>query len=131
MLTTGAAVTPSTVIPKNAKNLIVQSKVSKIINWASSADPNYRKPRLIVAAPDISLLESIDSNFSGTNEYTLSYVEGSFRDGVAMTADLAECNVTQSFLPLSATSSGDLIMSFRSPSNKFDNVEIKIVGYTI
>ena len=131
MLSTGAAATPNTVIPKNAKNLIVQSKVSKIIEYGTPAGANFRQPRLIVAAPDISLLGDISENFTSVYEYTLSYVEGSFRDSFLMTSDLAESNVTQSFLPLSATSSGDLIMSFRSPPNRFDTVEIKIVGYTI
>jgi len=131
MLTTGVSATPYTVIPSTAKNLIVQSRVSKIINWANPAEPNYRKPRLVVAAPNISLLETTNQNFPGTNEYTLSYIQGSFRDTFIMTPELALCAVTQMFLPLSATNTGDLIMSFRSPPNKFDTVEIKILGYTI
>lgn len=128
MLTTGVAATPNTVIPSNAKNLIVQSRVSKVLD--ATAGTTFRQPRLIVSAPDISLLEAIDSNFAGTYESTVSYVKGNYRDST-MSNDLAECNVTQTFLPLSSTNTGALITAFRSPANRFDTVEIKVLGYTI
>jgi microcystin-dependent protein len=129
MLTTGVAATPNTVIPGNAKNLIVQSRVTKILDWPAGA--TYRQPRLIVSSPDIALLESINANFAGVHENTVSFVRGNWRDNIAMSNDLSECSVTQTFLPLSATNTGALITAFRSPPSRFDTVEIKILGYTI
>jgi len=119
---------PATTIPINAKNLIVESRVTKFNEVL--ADPTQsRLPRLIVSAPKESLLTAGNPRLVGSTEYTVSYVKGF--DGPGLNPKTPECNVSQVFLPLSTTESGDLVISFRSPVNYSDAVVLRVVGYTI
>jgi microcystin-dependent protein len=120
---------PSTAIPSNAKNLIIESRVTKFNeNVHPSVGPS-RTPRLIVSAPDIGLLDPTNPRLVASTEYTVSYVKGF--DGPNINPGTPECNVSQVFLPLSASPTGDLIMSFRSPVNFSDAVVLRVVGYTL
>lgn len=128
-LTTGIA-SPSTIIPSNAKNLIIESRVTKYKEDGTLVPVDARKqPRIIVSAPDIGLLDPTNPRLITSTEYTVSYVKGF--DGPTAAPATPECNVSQVFLPLSATSTGDLVMSFRSPANYSDAVVLRVVGYTI
>ena len=118
---------PATTIPSNAKNLIIESRVTKFNEVGPT--PSYT-PRLIVSAPDISLLDPTNPRLVTSTEYTVSYVKG-FDGPLPARPGTPECNVSQVFLPLSATSTGDLVMSFRSPVNFSDAVVLRVVGYTI
>ena len=115
--------TPSTTIPSNAKNLIIESRVTKF-NETGTPQPNT--PRIIVSAPNISLLDPANPRFTASTEYTVSYVRGSNSVG-----NPPECDVSQVFLPLSANNLGHLVMSFRSPVCNSDAVVLRVVGYTI
>ena len=117
---------PSTVIPSNAKNLIIESRVTKFNEVGPT--PSYT-PRLIVSAPNESLLTVGNPRLVGSTEYTVSYVKGF--DGPNLNPKTPECNVSQVFLPLSASPTGDLVMSFRSPVNFSDAVVLRVVGYTL
>jgi microcystin-dependent protein len=121
-LTEGIA-TPSTTIPSNAKNLIIESRVTKF-NETGTAQSNT--PRIIVSAPNISLLDPTNPRLTASTEYTVSYVRGSNSIG-----NPPECDVSQVFLPLSANNLGHLVMSFRSPVCNSDAVVLRVVGYTI
>lgn len=128
-LTAGIA-SPSTIIPSNAKNLIIESRVTKFKEDGNAVPVDARKqPRIIVSAPDIGLLDPTNPRLITSTEYTVSYVKGF--DGPTIAPATPECNVSQVFLPLSATSTGDLVMSFRSPVNYSDAVVLRVVGYTI
>lgn len=121
---------PATTIPSNAKNLIIESRVTKFKEDGIAIPETARKqPRLIVSAPDVSLLDPTNPRLVTSTEYTVSYVKGF--DGPTIAPATPECNVSQVFLPLSATSTGDLVMSFRSPVNYSDAVVLRVVGYTI
>lgn len=121
---------PSTTIPSNAKNLIIESRVTKFKEDGTLIPLEDRKqPRLIVSAPNIGLLDPTNPRLVASTEYTVSYVKGF--DGPTIAPATPECNVSQVFLPLSATSTGDLVMSFRSPVNYSDAVVLRVVGYTI
>ena len=117
---------PSTIIPSNAKNLIIESRVTKFNEVGP--DPSYT-PRLIVSAPNESLLTVGNPRLVGSTEYTVSYVKGF--DGPNINPKTPECDVSQVFLPLSASPTGDLVMSFRSPVNFSDAVVLRVVGYTL
>jgi len=119
---------PSTTIPSNAKNLIIESRVTKF-NEVQGDPAIDRLPRLIVSAPNESLLTAGNPRLVGTTEYTVSYVKGF--DGPNLNPRTPECNISQVFLPLSASPTGDLVMSFRSPINYSDAVVLRVVGYTI
>lgn len=121
--------TPSTVIPSNAKNLIIESRVTKFNENVSPSIGPSRTPRLIVSAPDIGLLDPTNPRLVASTEYTVSYVKGF--DGPDIRPGTPECNVSQVFLPLSASSTGDLVMSFRSPANFSDAAVLRVVGYTL
>lgn len=118
---------PSTVIPSNAKNLIIESRVTKFNEVGPT--PSYT-PRLIVSAPNESLLTVGNPRLVGSTEYTVSYVKG-FDGPLPAKPGTPECNVSQVFLPLSASPTGDLVMSFRSPVNFSDAVVLRVVGYTL
>ena len=118
---------PSTAIPSNAKNLIIESRVTKFNEVGP--DPSYT-PRLIVSAPNESLLTVGNPRLVGATEYTVSYVKG-FDGPLPVRPGTPECNVSQVFLPLSASPTGDLVMSFRSPVNFSDAVVLRVVGYTL
>ena len=115
--------TPSTVIPINAKNLIIESRVTKF-NETGTAQPNT--PRIILSAPNIDLLNSTNPYLVSSTEYTVSYVRGSNSVG-----NPPECDVSQVFLPLSANNTGQLVMAFRSPICNSDAVVLRVVGYTL
>jgi len=103
-------------ISSTAKNLIVECEIQK------SGPDGGNNDRYVVSAPNISLLTGT------TGPGTYEYLVGS---GRASGSGDSVRHVNQSFIPLSATASGDLTCAFRiSPSSK-DNVIIKIVGYTI
>ena len=128
-LTAGIA-SPSTIIPSNAKNLIIESRVTKYKEDGTLVPADARKqPRIIVSAPDIGLLDPTNPRLVTSTEYTVSYVKGF--DGPNIAPGTPECNVSQVFLPLSASPTGDLVMSFRSPANYSDAVVLRVVGYTI
>ena len=114
---------PSTTIPSNAKNLIIESRVTKF-NETGTAQPNT--PRVIVSAPNIDLLGPATQRFASSTEYTVSYVRGSNSLSVP-----PECDVSQVFLPLSANNTGQLVMAFRSPVCNSDAVVLRVVGYTL
>ena len=120
--------TPATAIPSNAKNLIIESRVTKFNEV--QGDPTIdRLPRLIVSAPKESLLTAGNPRLVGSTEYTVSYVKGF--DGPGINPKTPECNVSQVFLPLSTNDDGDLVISFRSPVNYSDAVVLRVVGYTL
>jgi microcystin-dependent protein len=117
---------PSTAIPSNAKNLIIESRVTKY-NETGTSQSN--SPRIIVSAPNEGLLDPTNPRLVASTEYTVSYVKG-FNGGTSI-GGTPECDVSQVFLPLSANGTGDLVMAFRSPVCNSDAVVLRVVGYTL
>lgn len=119
---------PPTSIPSNAKNLIIESRVTKY-NEVLADPAQSRNPRLIVSAPNESLLSPGNPRLVGSTEYTVSYVKGF--SGPNIEPKTPECNISQVFLPLSTNATGDLVISFRSPVNYSDAVVLRVIGYTL
>jgi hypothetical protein len=115
---TVAAVVPNANIPSTAKNLIVDCDILKSGPDGGNAD------RFVVAASNIGLLSPTATASVGDNEYIIASSRAAGGGDNIRSA-------SQAFIPLSATSSGDLTCAFRiSPSNR-DGIVLRIVGYTL
>jgi microcystin-dependent protein len=107
-------------IPSNAKNLIVDTVITK-------QDPNSgNRKRIITAAPNISLLNTGSPQTVGSTEYVIGIAEASGGgDRIS--------NAQQSFIPLSAKSTGDLTAAFRvnDSTSSSESYNIRVIGYTL
>lgn len=107
-------------VPPNAKNLIVDTSITK-------QDPNSgNRKRIITSAPNISLLNTATPQTIGTTEYVIGYAEASGGgDRIS--------NAQQSFIPLSANSTGDLTVAFRvnDSTSSSESYNIRVIGYTL
>lgn len=104
-------------VPPNAKNLIVDTLVSKY-------GPNGGNTlRLITSAPQAGLLNGSDFSV-GTTEYLIGA-------GQAAGKGDAVVNSQQSIIPLSAKSTGDLTVAFRVNNSNEDSYNIRVIGYTL
>jgi len=107
-------------VPPNAKNLIVECRIDRKQQLGS------QQVRIVATAPNASLLATSSSNTIGVNEFMI---------GRTVSYDVNDDHglFNQSIIPLSAKASGDLITAFRinDTSVKNDQIEIRIVGYTL
>jgi microcystin-dependent protein len=109
-LANGLSATPAASVPYNAKNLIIQTSISKHA-WG--------------AETEAAIYAALNPSLTGTSsEYLLATCrsQGSFDH---------QTNTTQTFIPLSANSADDLICVLRMPPNHMFDATIKIVGYTL
>ena len=107
--------TPRNVSPA-AKNLIVDCEIYK------SGPDRGTTDRYVVSAPNASLLTG--TTVPGQYEYLV----GSSR--AAGSGDSIR-SASQVFIPLSAAANGDLTCAFRISPSYYDNITLRIVGYTI
>lgn len=104
-------------VPPNAKNLIVDTIISKL------APDGGNVKRIIAAAPNIGLLNTIDQAL-GITEYIIGYSEASGGGDRLV-------NAQQSIIPLSANQFGHLTTAFRVNNSSNDSFQIRVVGYTL
>lgn len=112
-------------IPVNAKSLILSTLIKqRIIKGSGDASQ-----RLLAAAPNRSYLNSTNAVTLGNTEYLmgLSNITGALWP----MADQYVTSTQQVFVPLSATSTGDLTFAIRGSAASNDTVVISIVGYTL
>lgn len=105
-------------VPPNAKNLIVDS-------WISKSDPNGGNVnRIIASAPNASLLTTVGTQYIGSSEFFVNASAAAGKgDYIA--------GATQVIVPLSAANNGALICAFRINSSSGDNLALRVVGYTL
>ncbi len=105
-------------VPPNAKNLIVDTSIFK------RGPDSGNISRILAAAPNISLVEAVSLQTLGVNEYLIGV-------NTANGAGDSIQNSSQSIIPLSATSTGDLVAAFRASASVNDSYWIRVVGYTL
>jgi hypothetical protein len=105
-------------VPPTAKNLIVDTSIYK------RGPDSGNVLRILAAAPNISLVEAASLNTLGSNEFLLGVNRA---DGAGDSVQ----NSTQCIIPLSATSTGDLVAAFRASTSVNDSYWIRVVGYTL
>jgi hypothetical protein len=104
-------------VPPSAKNLIVDS-------WISKSGPDGGSiVRIIAGAPNISLLTTIGTQYIGSTEFWINASAAAGKgDYIA--------NSTQTILPLSTNNGGNLVCAFRVNTSSGDNLALRVVGYT-
>ena len=105
-------------VPPTAKNLIVDAAIAK------SGPDGGNIDRVLVSAPNDSLLNATDSQVVGDTEFLINYSRAA-GSGDAIGGG------TQTIIPLSARSNGDLVASFRASTSNRDRYFIRVVGYTL
>lgn len=116
-LVNGLSVTPAASVPYNAKNLIIETYIFKDAWYDGTI-------AVIAAAPNASLLGSVATSTIAANEYSLAtcYAMGSYDH---------QTTTTQTFIPLSANSTNQLVFGLRMCLNHMVAAKIRIIGYTL
>jgi hypothetical protein len=98
----------------------VQSTIYKSGPYVSGDD----KRRLILSAPNASLLNPVESTGIGVNEFIVAAARASGSGDQIRVAN-------QTFIPLSANALGHLTCAFRVTSSSRDVCNLWIIGYTL